>query len=74
MRLAAWNSESLDGSLTLPGEQDALVSALAEGLPRAYKPEVFKTKAGLAPRRRTVVYPGKPWSSESECALIGESS
>src|SRR6185369_11339610 len=33
--VALWNGESVDGSLTLPGEQDALVSAVAHANPRA---------------------------------------
>jgi len=33
--VTSWNGESFDGALTLPGEQDALVSAVARANPRA---------------------------------------
>ena len=33
--VTSWNGESFDGSLTLPGEQDALVSAVVRANPRA---------------------------------------
>jgi len=33
--VTSWNGESFDGSLTLPGEQDALVSAVTRANPRA---------------------------------------